>query len=86
MGDMADDFRFMKEHAKKERAAKEPDRIEYAVTKLSELGIKADVYVSQITFMYKDSMITLYPYKGWWTGKNVGSGRGIDNLLERLKT
>lgn len=55
----------------------EPQRINFAVQKLSEIGIEVTS---------KDSTkITFFPYSGWHTGKGIKDGRGINNLLKQLK-
>lgn len=32
----------------------------------------------------ENHIVKLYPYTGWWTGKGIGSGRGIHKLIEKL--
>ena len=64
----------------------EPKRIDYAKNKLKELGFGLIHENSRmIKFIYKDAVITFYPYSGWHTGKTIKDGRGIDNLLKQLK-
>lgn len=65
----------------------QPKRMEYAINELTELGF--DIVVTddtKIKFLYNESWITLYPYSGWFTGKTVKDGRGIDNLLKQLQS
>lgn len=64
----------------------EPKRIEFAKNSLKQLGLKIiSANDKTIKFVYKDELITLYPYSGWFTGKTVKDGRGIHNLLKQLK-
>lgn len=84
MGELADDFAFMKEQAKKERAEKEPYRVDYAIEQLTKAGHKA-VRVTMVSGLVKvNGHIDLWAYKGWWSGKGIGSGRGVHNLIKAL--
>lgn len=83
MGELAEDFRFMDEQRKKEKAAKTPDRIEYAAKLLRDNG--HEVVGADPGQLVVDGYITLWAYTGWWSGKGVGSGRGIHNLVKKLK-
>lgn len=85
MGELADDFRFMKEQAKKERAEKEPTRFEYATDLLFNAGHTVGLDPKDNTCLIINKTIKLYPYKGWWSGKGVGSGRGIHKLIKKLE-
>lgn len=70
----------------KERQEKlEPVRTVYALQELSKLGFSPMYYEQCITFLYKDNMISLWPYSGWFSGKGVKAGRGFENLLKQLK-
>lgn len=64
----------------------EPKRIESTKKKLEELGyiathIEGD---KKLTFIYKNSKVTLFPYSGWFTGKTVQDGRGFKKLLSQI--
>lgn len=64
----------------------EPQRINFAVQKLSEIGIEVTSKDStKITFDWKGNKITFFPYSGWHTGKGIKDGRGINNLLKQLQ-
>jgi len=68
------------------RQRKEPGRISYARTKLEERGI---VYlynenIKAIEFVHKGCIIRFYPYTGWFSGRTVKDGRGLENLLKQL--
>lgn len=84
MGELAEDFRFMKEEALKERAKKEPSRFEYATDLLMNAGHRVGLDPEDDKALIVNGTVKLYPYKGWWSGKGVGSGRGIHNLLKKL--
>lgn len=64
----------------------EPKRIEYAKGKIKELGF--DIHNEtpySFCFFFKGEAITFFPYSGWYTGKTIKDGRGLDNLLKQLK-
>lgn len=83
MGDMADDFRFMDEQKKKRKASLTPDRMEYAAKLLRENG--HEVISTEVGQLTVNGHIILWVYTGWWSGKGVGSGRGIHELVKKLK-
>ena len=37
-----------------------------------------------IAFRYKCEIVRFYPYTGWFTGKTVHDGRGLQNLLNQI--
>jgi hypothetical protein len=63
-----------------------PVRRDYAIKQLFDVGI-IDIYrdETKIQFDFKGSKVTLYFYSGWFTGKGIRDGRGIDMLLKQLK-
>lgn len=63
----------------------EPKRIEFAKTELEKLGKKVFINGKTISFEHKNCIIVLYPYSGWFTGKSIIDGRGINNLLKQLQ-
>lgn len=64
----------------------EPKRIEFAKNKLSDLGYEiVGESDSCIQFIYNGNKISFFPYSGWYTGKGIGSGRGINKLMKQLK-
>jgi len=64
----------------------EGKRIEYAKKCLLKKGIHIHYFDNtKIQFHWKDSVVTLYPYSGWHTGKTIKDGRGLENLLNQLK-
>ena len=64
----------------------EPERIEYAVRKIQELGYEIthrdDLMVQ---FTHKGQPVTFFPYSGWATGKTIQDGRGLKKLLKQLR-
>ena len=37
-----------------------------------------------ITFRYNCETVRFYPFTGWFTGKTVRDGRGLQNLLKQI--
>lgn len=65
----------------------EPKRMDYAVKTITELGFRIIAqYPTELRFDYKGQVIRLFPYSGWFTGKGLKDGRGIDNLIKQLKS
>lgn len=84
---MAEEFAFLREMAKAKRDKNEPQRVQYAITQLQRLGYKP-VWcpaVKAIKFTHNGNEITFFPYKGWFSGKGIQCGRGIENLIRQLK-
>lgn len=82
MGELAEDFAFMDEARKAERAKIEPTRVDYAIKQLQDAGHTVTKIDEQS--LKVNGKITLWPYTGWFSGKGVGSGRGIHTLLKKL--
>lgn len=71
-----------------EREAKlQPKRMEFAINELTKLGY-TPTYIdkTRVEFGYMDAKITLFPYSGWFQGKGIKAGRGIQKLLTQLNT
>lgn len=81
----------MSNRINQEREAKlQPKRMQTAIDELLKLdtldsGIEK-VNETKIRFIYKGETVTYYPYSGWASGKSIKDGRGIDNLLNQLKS
>jgi len=61
----------------------EPQRAEYALKALKKYS---PIYFEKcITFLYKDNLISFWPYSGWHSGKGIVAGRGLNKLLNQLK-
>lgn len=84
--DFAQDCAFLNELAKKKRSDNEPGRWEYTISVLKEKGYDPveDHTNKCIRFEYKGNTITVWPYKGWFSGKGVKDGRGIKKLLKQI--
>lgn len=85
MGELADDFRFMKKIRLEERQKIEPTRFEYAVDKLMEAGHRVGRNPEDDKSIIVNNGIRFWPYTGWYSGKGIGSGRGIHNLLKNIE-
>lgn len=84
MGELADDFAYMKEQSKKIREEKEPSRFEYATDKLMEAGYRVGLNPKDDKSLIINGFVTFWPFTGWYSGKGIGSGRGIHNLIKVL--
>lgn len=84
--DTMQDIIFLQELTKAKRDKQEPQRTLYAMNALQRKGLKPIwcPAIKAIKFSYKGNEVTFYPYKGWFSGKGVKSGRGIENLLKQL--
>lgn len=87
MGDLAGDFAFLKEINRERRMRIEPKRVAFVEKKLSDIGYKTeyDSYNKCLVFEHKGNKCRIYPFTGWWTGKGIGSDRGIKKLIRELK-
>lgn len=90
MSDTGEVFRDFQEAKRQERAAKEPGRIGFAVSKLKVLGCdyhieRGDLIVIEIGC----GRIDFWPFTGWFCGRKplLGKikGRGIRNLVREIK-
>lgn len=68
----------------------EPRRMEYSKSAIRSLGIEIITEVSIenkkfFEFKWKGSVVRVYPYSGWHTGKTIKDGRELDHLLKQLK-
>ena len=64
----------------------QPVRMAFAKSEIEKLGYEiVSEDSTKIKFYYKGAMITLYPYSGWHTGKNIKDGRGIEKLINQIK-
>jgi hypothetical protein len=83
MGELADDFNELKKAKLEHRAEVEPSRTEYAIKQLKEKGHV--VRVSDEQLLVVNGYIKFWPFTGWFSGKGIGSGRGIRNLIKKLE-
>lgn len=82
MGDMAEDFRAMREHNRERRGVIEPHLFKYAKQKLDEAGHTYETV--DATQLLVNGYVKFWPFTGWYAGKGIGSGRGIRNLIKAL--
>lgn len=70
----------------KEREEKlQPLRVKYAKEELLKLGFDLSFEdETTIKFDFKGNTITFFPYSGWFSGKGIKDGSGINKLLKRL--
>lgn len=86
MSDTMEDIIFLRELAKVKRDKQEPYRTQRAINLLKSKGMRP-VWcpaLKAIKFKYNGNEVTFYPYKGWFSGKGLKAGRGIDNLIKQL--
>ncbi len=90
MGELRAVFDAMKKEREERRKSLEPSRVQYATDLLIEAwyAVAWDEREKAI-YIYKSNdrknhIAKLYPYKGWWTGKGIGSGRGVHELIKKL--
>lgn len=51
------------------------------------LGIGIDLTYesdSEVRFIHKGSVVSYFTYSGWFSGKSVKDGRGLNNLIKQL--
>ena len=90
MGELSTIFNAMKKEREERRKSLEPSRVQYALALCLEAGYLADWNDNErAMYIYnkddrENHIVKLYPYTGWWTGKGIGSGRGIHKLIEKL--
>ncbi len=65
----------------------EPKRMEYAKSQIEKLGYEIE-FEDNVELKFRSTtgnLISFFPYSGWYSGKGIGSGRGIDNLLNLIQ-
>lgn len=84
--DTLQDILFLHERAVEERSMKEPGRREYVISELRKRGYEPvwDAGAKAVRFTHRGNTITVWPYKGFFSGKGVKDGRGIRKLLNQL--
>lgn len=90
MGELSVVFDTMKKEREERRKSLEPSRVQYATDLLIETryavawdAMEKAIYIYKANDR-KNHIAKLYPYKGWWSGKGIGSGRGVHKLIEKL--
>ena len=90
MGELRAVFDAMKEQHEERRKALEPNRVQYATDLLIEAMYAVAWHAGEkAIYIYrrngrKNYIAKIYPYTGWWTGKGIGSGRGLHKLIKKL--
>lgn len=86
-GVMEKDSEIIRQCYLEHRAPIEEERTRHAKETLESLGFQVKPVPGKkaLTFAYKGSTTTLFPYKGWFSGKGVTPGRGLNNLLRQLR-
>lgn len=65
----------------------QPVRMERAIEALRKKGYDAvAVSETEVHFMYDGSLVKLWPYSGWHTGKSIVDDRGLIKLLRQLES
>ena len=63
----------------------QPDRIKEAKYQIGRLGFVINFEDdTTIKFQYRGNIITFYPYSGWFSGKGIRDGRGLQNLISQI--
>lgn len=76
----------MKRHDTERQKALEPERIRYAIEKITALGYEITHRDNfSIRFIHNGKVVTFYPYSGWATGATIKDGRGLKHLMSQLK-
>lgn len=71
---------------KQREEALQPKRLEYAKQEIKKLKLPISFEdKTTLKFTFEGNTITFFAYSGWFSGKGIQDGRGIDNLLKQLK-
>ena len=75
-----------KKEQKERRDRREPGRVAFVEKQLANIGYKTeyDGFNKCLIFKHKGNTCKIYPFTGWWTGKGIGSDRGVKKLLRKL--
>lgn len=64
----------------------EPKRLQYAIDQLAKLKIEVSHKTeTSLQFTFRKVTVILYPYSGYFSGKGIQPGRGISELIYKLK-
>ena len=64
----------------------EPQRMEYATKLLNSMGFSVFAITEKcLQFDFKGEKIIFFPYSGWFSGKTIKDGRGLQKLLNQIK-
>lgn len=94
MGELRAVFDAMKKEREERRKALEPNRVQYATSLLTEAGFvvvwdcsERALYIYRHIYRHNRAnkfIARLWVYTGWWSGKGIGSGRGVHKLIKKL--
>lgn len=75
----------LREEHKARRKEVTPVRMKIALDKFKSLGITASqIDDSKILISHNGIYADFFPFTGWWSGKGIGSGRGLRNLTRKF--
>lgn len=64
----------------------EPKRMKFAMNAVKKLGYEiTHEEDTWFTFAYKGCPVKFFGYSGWFTGRTVKDGRGLQNLINQIK-
>lgn len=64
----------------------QPKRMEFAKNEIEKLGYTvSQIDDTELRFLFNGSEIKVFPYSGWFQGKKIKAGRGINKLLNQIK-
>lgn len=64
----------------------QPKRMQYCMETLKGLGLSPkQIDDTELNVNINGKTCKLWPYSGWWSCKGLGSGRGIANLVNKIK-
>lgn len=85
MGDMGDAFRAMRGVSKDRRNKFESSRMKFAMKTLEDIGYETtEVNHQSFTINVDGNTVRVFPYTGWFSGKGIKDGRGIQYLKKQL--
>lgn len=84
--DEAEHWANYKKEQKERRNRREPGRVAFVEKQLANIGYKTeyDGLNKCLIFKHEGNTCKIYPFTGWWTGKGIGSDRGVKKLLRKL--
>lgn len=63
----------------------EPERLKYDKSEIEKKGYLVEqINSNELQFEFKGSIIKVFPYSGWCTGKTIQDCRGIRKLLKQI--
>lgn len=84
MGESSEFWHDFEEIKREKRKNVESKRVEYSIKVLTDLGYECKTDGCVVYFTHNNKSCHIYPYTGWWSGKGIGSDRGIKKLVKKL--